>query len=67
MSQKKLSVFGIGRRTVGRGPGVVAALPACPQRQTEVSPPPSIVCQLIQSLDDDVAATKRRTTSRLTL
>jgi len=31
MSKKKLSVFGIGRRTVGRGPGVVAALPACPQ------------------------------------
>jgi len=64
-------VFGVGRRTVGRCPGrAVAAVPTRRRRRPEVSPrtppPPTVYRRPIRSLDD-VAATKPRTTSRLTL
>jgi len=53
-----LRVFGVGRRTVGRGPLAAAALPACPWQWPEVSPPPPMVRRRpIWSLDD-VTATK---------
>jgi len=38
MTTITLSVFGVGRRTIGRGPGAVAAVPARPRRRPEVSP-----------------------------
>jgi len=70
-SMLTLRVFGVGRRTVGRGrvrKGAAAAVSARRQRHLEVSPPPPTVRRrLIRSLDDVAAATKRRTTSRFTL
>jgi len=60
-----LGLFGVGWRTAGHGPGAAAGVPARPRQQTEVSPPPPMVRRRpIRSLDD-VAATERRTTSRV--
>jgi len=39
MIRRTLRVFGVGRRTVGRGPGAAAAVSARPRRRPEVSPP----------------------------
>jgi len=43
LDSNTLSVFGVGRRTVGRGPGAAAAVLARPRRRPEVSPPPPTV------------------------
>ena len=52
-----LSVFGVGRRTVGRGPG----------RQPQFWRARDDGRKSLLRLDDVAAATKRRTTSRLTV
>ena len=65
--QKTLRVFGVGRRTVGRGTLAEAALPARSRQRPEVSPPLPMVRRRPIRLVDDVAVTKYPTTSRLTL
>jgi len=62
-----LCVFRVGRRTVGHGPGAVAALPVHPRWRPEVSLSPLTVCRRpIQSVDG-VVATKHCIISRLTI
>jgi len=61
-------VFGVSRRTVGHSPRAAATVPSSPRRLPEVSPLLPTVCRrTIRSLGDVAAATKCRTTSRLTL
>jgi len=66
------SVLGVGRRTVWHGlgerrGGAAAGVPVRPWRRQQVSPLPPMVRRRPIRLLDDVAATKRRTTSSLTL
>ena len=62
-----LSVFGVGRRTVGRGPGAGGRSPVAPTTTAGTLRAADGPPEAIRSVDDVATATKRRTTSRLTV
>jgi len=62
-----LSVFGVGRRPLGAARGAVVALLLRLRRRPEVYPLPSTVHSRSIRSPDDIAATKRRTMSRLSV
>ena len=66
LQMSTLRVFGVGRRTVGRGPGGGSRSYGAPTTTAgSLSAAADGPSEAIRSVDDVAAATKRRTTSRL--